>query len=79
MINTSNLDQIKPGHRVKIVEIAGGAGKYSRLLDMGITPGTEVTVMAVHPFKGPVVVKAEGTPIAIGRHIAHDITVRPVN
>jgi len=76
MITVTNLDQVKPGYRVEIMDIAGGAGKYHRLLDMGITPGTEVVVMAVHPFRGPVVVQNQGSQIAIGRRIAHDITVR---
>jgi len=75
---TNNLAAIKPGHRVEIIEFVGGIGKNSRLLDMGITPGSQVTVTAVHPFKGPVVVQIDGAQIAIGRRIAHDITVRPL-
>lgn len=76
---TNNLAAAKPGHRVEIVEFANESGKISRLLDMGITPGSQVTVMAVHPFKGPVVIEIDGAQIAIGRRIAHYITVRPLD
>ncbi|MGE5454408.1 MAG: FeoA family protein [Methylocystaceae bacterium] len=75
----ANLAEIKPGVRVQIIEVIGGSGKNSRLLDMGITPGTEVTVIAVHPFKGPIVVQMPGSQIAIGRRIAHNITVQSMD
>lgn len=72
---TNTLADIKPGYKVQVLDIIGGK-RNSRLLDMGITPGTEVKVTAVHPFKGPVVVELDGSQVAIGRRIAQFITVR---
>lgn len=79
MIADNNLSMAKPGCQLEVVSISDGPGKNSRLLDMGITPGTRVKVIAVHPFKGPVVVQLEGSQVAIGRRIAQNINVRSVS
>ncbi|MGE5380764.1 MAG: FeoA family protein [Methylocystaceae bacterium] len=72
---TDTLADIKPGNKAQVIDITGGKSN-SRLLDMGIIPGTEIKVTAVHPFKGPVVVEIDGSQVAIGRRIAQLITVR---
>ena len=46
-----------------------------RLEDMGLTPGTEVTVVKSAPFNGPLEVCARGSKLAIGRGMAERIFV----
>lgn len=69
------LDQVKPGKKVVVAEVAGGWEASGRLMSLGIGPGVELEVVSIHPFKGPVVVRLEGTQVALGRGIAKKIAV----
>jgi Fe2+ transport system protein FeoA len=46
-----------------------------RLTDLGLTPGTDVTVVKSAPFKGPLEVTVRGSRLAIGRGMASRIMV----
>ena len=53
----------------------GGWGFKKRLMDMGLTPGTKVTVVKSAPFRGPVEVHVRGSRLALGRGMAERIFV----
>ena len=46
-----------------------------RLADLGLTPGTNVTVVKSAPFNGPLEVTVRGSRLAIGRGMASRILV----
>jgi len=46
-----------------------------RLTELGLTPGTDVTVVKSAPFKGPLEVTVRGSRLAIGRGMASRILV----
>ena len=50
-------------------------GFEKRLMDMGLTPGTEVKVVKTSPFHGPLEVTVRGSRLALGRGIAKRIFV----
>ena len=54
-----------------------GRGKEfgKRLMDMGLTPGTKVTVVKSAPFHGPLEVLVRGSRLALGRGMAERIFV----
>ena len=52
-----------------------GWGFRKRLEDMGLTPGTKVTVVKSAPFNGPLEVYVRGSRLAIGRGMAKRILV----
>ncbi|MDH5702103.1 MAG: ferrous iron transport protein A [Candidatus Bathyarchaeota archaeon] len=52
-----------------------GWGFRKRLEDMGLTPGTKVTVVRAAPFNGPLEVHVRGSRLAIGRGMAERILV----
>lgn len=57
----------------------GGAGRgwgfQRRLMDLGLTPGTRVTVVRSAPFRGPIEVAVRGSRLALGRGMAERIFV----
>jgi len=53
----------------------GGWGFQKRLMDLGLTPGTKVTVVKSAPFRGPVEVHVRGSRLALGRGMAERIFV----
>ncbi|HDT15316.1 MAG TPA: ferrous iron transport protein A [Firmicutes bacterium] len=68
-----HLSDIKKGHFVKVVGISGGKALVYRLNTMGIIPGTPVKI--VQSSKGPVIIEARGSRIALGRGMISKIEV----
>jgi len=60
------------GHWRKHFSVARFA---KRLSDLGLTPGTKVTVVKSAPFNGPLEVSVRGSRLAIGRGMASRILV----
>mgnify|MGYP002645463436 CR=1 FL=1 len=53
--NERTLEEVAPGERGVILQVGNENGPVKRrLVDMGLTPGTEVTVRKVAPFGDPV-------------------------
>jgi ferrous iron transport protein A len=67
---------LKAGGKGKIVNISQvGQLVQRRLLDLGITEGSEVCVKCVMPFGGPVMIESCGQCIGIRRREALQIEV----
>lgn len=77
MQNTTSLDLVKGGSKAVIKEILHRGGFARRLYYMGITPGTELEVIANNGH-GPIVVKIRGIEVSIGRGIARSILVEVI-
>jgi DtxR family Mn-dependent transcriptional regulator len=46
-----------------------------RLLDMGLTPGTEICIVRVAPLGGPVELSVRSSKLALGKGIAAKVFV----
>jgi Fe2+ transport system protein FeoA len=66
------LTYIKTGHGR---DQGRGGGFEKRLMDMGLTPGTKVTVVKSAPFHGPLEILVRGSRLALGRGMAERIFV----
>jgi DtxR family Mn-dependent transcriptional regulator len=73
--NLVALDNLKEGQRGKISFIRGGHNVLQRLLDMGLTPGTRITVVKIAPLEGPVELLVRSSKLALGRGIASKVFV----
>lgn len=71
------INELLPGQKATIIKINKGEAARNRLLAMGITPGSTITILARHPFRGPVTVDLGNSRMAIGREIARAIEVKP--
>jgi DtxR family Mn-dependent transcriptional regulator len=73
------LTALKKGEAGTVASISAGHGKgggfEKRLMDMGLTPGTRVTVVKSAPFHGPLEVLVRGSRLALGRGMAERIFV----
>jgi DtxR family Mn-dependent transcriptional regulator len=70
-----SITQLKNGERGKVSFIRGGHKALQRLSDMGLTPGTEVTVVKSAPFHGPLEILVRGSRLALGRGMSERIFV----
>lgn len=70
-----SLDQIRPGEKA-IIAVVGGTGSLRRrLLDMGLTPGTQVFVRKVAPFGDPLELTLRGYELTLRTEDARKIKV----
>lgn len=77
MIKT--LDQVKPGQRVKILRMGGAAAANRRLVEMGLTSNTVVSVLRVAPLGDPVEIKVRGYNLLLRKAEARGVEVREVS
>jgi len=73
--NLVALSELKSGQSGKIQFIRGGHSVLQRLLDMGLTPSTKITLIRAAPFEGPIEIGVRGSKLAIGRGIASKVFV----
>ncbi len=59
----------------RIIEISGGSGLQNQLRSIGILEGKVISIVTIHPFRGPVVVKVDETVVTLGRGFASRIVV----
>lgn len=70
------VDALRPGESGYITGLGERNSQRSRLLDMGLVPGSLITVRAASPFGDPVLVSVRGCELALRREQARSITVR---
>ncbi|MBW2989320.1 ferrous iron transport protein A [Candidatus Woesearchaeota archaeon] len=69
------LSRVKSGRSGKVKMIEGGCGMQRKLSSIGIREGKSIKVVSSYPFRGPMVIKAGSTEVAIGRGMANKIIV----
>lgn len=70
------LKQAKVGETVKVVKLHGEGAVKRRLMDMGLTKGTEVYVLKVAPLGDPFEVTVRGYELSIRKVDAEMIEVQ---
>ena len=68
----------KEGDKLRIVGCNCGHTAYHRLLTMGLIEGKEITIKTAQPFKGPYVIRLNGTELTIGRGLFEKIVFEKV-
>lgn len=69
------LDQIKIGKSAKITAVFGEEELRCRLLDMGLTPRTEVMVRKAAPMGDPIELRLRGYELTLRLEDARNIEV----
>ena len=70
------LREAKIGETVKVVKLPGEGAIKRRIMDMGITKGTEVYVRKVAPLGDPVEVTVRGYELSLRKADAEMIEVQ---
>lgn len=70
------LREVKCGNSVSVVKLHGEGAVKRRIMDMGITKGTEVFVRKVAPFGDPVEVTVRGYELSLRKADAEMIEVQ---
>lgn len=71
------LTHLQNGQKAILRDIEWGIGLRRKLYDMGLTPGTTVSLIS-GSGNGPVLLDVRGSRLALGRQIVEKIEVEPV-
>ena len=70
------LEDLAPGERGTILSVGNQSGTVKRrLVDMGLTPGTEVRVTNVAPLGDPIELRVRGYALSLRKEDARNIQV----
>lgn len=69
------LKEVKVGNRVTVLRLHGEGAVKRRIMDMGLTKGTEVLVRKVAPLGDPVEVSVRGYELSLRKDDAAMIEV----
>lgn len=78
--DSSLLSNLQVGQSAVIAEVDDRDPEMLRYMgDLGLYPGTAVSVTAIAPFDGPVTVVVDGVENVIGQEVANNVFVREVS
>ncbi len=69
------LNELEIGKTAKVVKLLGEGAVKRRIMDMGLTKGTEVTLTKVAPLGDPIEVTVRGYELSLRRDEATRIEV----
>ena len=69
------LKDVKPGEKVTVQKLNGTGALKRRIMDMGVTKGTEVFVRKVAPLGDPIEITVRGYELSIRKSEAESIEV----
>ena len=69
------LKDVKPGQTVTIVKLHGEGAVKRRIMDMGLTKGTEVFVRKVAPLGDPIEVNVRSSELSLRKADCEQIEV----
>ena len=69
------LQEVKIGESAKIAKLRGEGAVKRRIMDMGLTKGTEVTVRKVAPLGDPIELTVRGYELSIRKFDAEMVEV----
>lgn len=72
------LAMASPGEEVRLIAIQGGQRMRKRLADLGLNIGMTVRVLH-HNGHGPLFLAVKDSRLALGRGMAHKISVELIN
>ena len=75
MANTTTLDQLTPGQAATVTKVGGAKPVRRRLMDMGVTSGTEIVMVKASPLGDPVEYKMRGYSLSLRKSEAQMIEV----
>ncbi len=73
------LSEMKEGQHARIVSVAGDIRLRRRILEMGLTKGTDIYIEKYAPLKDPMELVVKGCHVSLRVKEAAEITVEPLS
>jgi len=72
------LNMLEIGQKARVIQVKGRGGSRKRLLDMGMVPGTVLSVTKKAPLGDPMDFKLKGYNLSLRKQEAEMVIVEPV-
>ena len=72
------LADLPVGRRANVIQVTGGDDLTTRLLEMGITPGVEVSVIGIAPLGDPLELEVRGYRLSVRKSEARRVEIEPL-
>jgi len=72
-----SLDELALGEKAVVARIAGDRTFRRRLMEMGLVPGTEVTLVNIAPLGDPLEIELRDSRLSIRRREAVEVLLEP--
>ena len=72
------LSQLSKGASAEVVSYPLNGSAFLRLREMGLLPGTTITLMRVAPLGDPIEIKVRGYNLTLRKSEADHVQVRPI-
>ncbi len=72
------LKTVKPGQKVKVIKLHGEGAVKRRIMDMGITKGSELTIRKVAPLGDPIELTVRNYELSIRKADAEMIEIQVI-
>lgn len=73
----TTLADLSIGQRARVARIEGADSVTMRLLEMGLTPGTEVGLIGIAPLGDPIEIDVRGYRLSLRKSEAKRVVVTP--
>ena len=73
-----NLAEVKIGRSARVERVEGADDVSLRLMEMGLTPGVQVTVLGAAPFGDPIELELRGYRLSVRRSEAARVNVTAI-
>jgi ferrous iron transport protein A len=73
-----HLAEIQIGRSARVESVAGADDISLRLMEMGLTPGVQITVLGAAPFGDPIELELRGYRLSVRRSEAARVQVTSV-
>ena len=70
------LKEVKCGQTVKVTKLTGSGPVKRRIMDMGITKGSEIFIRKVAPLGDPVEITVRGYELSVRKNDAQCVLVK---
>lgn len=75
MVAIQTLDQLQPGQYARVRRIGGQGSIRRRLMDMGVTAGSEIEMLKVAPMGDPVEYRLRGYHLSLRKSEARLVEI----
>ena len=72
----ATLDTVSTGQTVSVARLVGEGATKRRIMDMGITKGTEIYIRRVAPLGDPIEVTVRGYELSLRKSEAEHVEVK---
>ncbi len=79
MVACFGFGELKKGMRARVAAVTGDSAETARLVELGLTPGTEFTVTKIAPLGDPIEISLRGYRLCLRKRESSEILLESIS